>query len=198
MLETAEGPKFVGVTLDGRYVDLCAVDPKLPATLMDTLAEPEGLAAAAGALAHGLSRGPYVTGRVLAPLPRPGKVLCIGLNYRDHAKESGSPIPDQPVVFSKFSQAVIGPDDTIRLPAVSQEVDYEAELAVVIGRRVRNVTPAAAARYIFGYTASQDISDRTIQNAESQWARVVRFVVNCREGPAARSRSPGTRRRRPS
>lgn len=171
MLQTDAGPKLVGVTLDGRYVDLCAVDPQMPATLMATLAHPEGLAAAAGALGHGLSRGPYVTGRVLAPLHRPGKVLCIGLNYRDHANETGSPIPNQPIVFSKFSQAVIGPDDIIRLPAVSQEVDYEAELVVVIGKRAKHVRKEQAFQHVAGYTVGNDVSARDWQKGRpgGQW-----------------------------
>jgi 2-keto-4-pentenoate hydratase/2-oxohepta-3-ene-1,7-dioic acid hydratase in catechol pathway len=171
MLQTDAGAKLVGVALDGRYVDLCACDPKLPATLAETLAHPEGLAAAAGALAHGLSRGPYVTGRLLCPLPRPGKVLCIGLNYRDHAKESGSPIPDQPVVFSKFAQSVIGPDDIIKLPAVSKEVDYEAELVIVIGKRAKHVGKEQAFQYVAGYTAGNDVSARDWQKGRpgGQW-----------------------------
>lgn len=170
MLQTDAGAKFVGVTLDGRYVDLCACDPKLPATLAETLAHPEGIAAAAGALAHGLSRGPYVTGKVLAPL-RPGKVICIGLNYRDHAIEGGSPIPTEPVVFSKFAQAVIGPDDQIRLPAVSQQVDYEAELVVVIGKRAKHVRREQALQHVAGYTVGNDVSARDWQKGRpgGQW-----------------------------
>jgi 2-keto-4-pentenoate hydratase/2-oxohepta-3-ene-1,7-dioic acid hydratase in catechol pathway len=171
MLQTDAGPKLVGVTLDGRSVDLCAVDPKLPTTLAETLAHPEGLAAAAGALAHGLNRGPFVTGRVLCPLPRPGKVLCIGLNYRDHAIEGGSPIPTEPVVFSKFATSVIGPDDVIRLPAASQQVDYEAELVVVIGKTAKHVSREKALEHVAGYTVGNDVSARDWQKGRpgGQW-----------------------------
>ena len=89
-----------------------------------------------------------------APVPRPGKLICIGLNYRDHAAESKMPIPEKPVVFSKFSSAVIAPGEPVVLPATSKQVDYEAELAVVIGRRAKNVSADRAYDYVLGYTAS--------------------------------------------
>jgi 2-keto-4-pentenoate hydratase/2-oxohepta-3-ene-1,7-dioic acid hydratase in catechol pathway len=170
-LLTADGPKLVGATLDNRCVDLCAVDPQLPTTLKATLAHSEGLAAAAGALAHGLSRGPYVTGKLAAPIGEPGKVICIGLNYRDHAAESGSPIPTEPVVFSKFSQAVIGPEETIVLPRAAHEVDYEAELVVVIGQRGKNIPRDKAGQYVAGYTVGNDVSARDWQKGRpgGQW-----------------------------
>jgi 2-keto-4-pentenoate hydratase/2-oxohepta-3-ene-1,7-dioic acid hydratase in catechol pathway len=170
-LLTTDGPKFVGATLDDRYVDLCAVDPKLPATLKAALAHPEGLMAAAEALAHGMARGPFVTGKLTAPIGDPGKVLCIGLNYRDHALETGSAIPSEPVVFSKFSQAVVGPDDTIVLPKVAHEVDYEAELVVVIGKAGKNIPRAAAWQHVAGYTVGNDVSARDWQKGRpgGQW-----------------------------
>lgn len=106
-----------------------------------------------------------------APVPRPGKVICIGLNYRDHAAESGLPIPERPVVFSKFSTAVIAPGEPVVLPATSDQVDYEAELAVVIGRRAKNVSAKTAYDYVLGYTAFNDISARDFQFADGQWQR---------------------------
>lgn len=170
-LLTADGPKVVGASLDGRWVDLCAVDPQLPATLKGILAHPEGLMAAASALAHGLSKGPFVTGTLTAPLPDPSKVLCIGLNYRDHALESGSPIPSEPVVFSKFSQAVIGPEAAIILPRVAHQVDYEAELVVVIGKSGKNIRRESAWQYVAGYTVGNDVSARDWQKGRpgGQW-----------------------------
>src|SRR5215217_7667770 len=86
-----------------------------------------------------------------APVPRPGKIICIGLNYRDHAAESKMPIPEKPVVFSKFSTAVIAPGEPVVLPSASQQVDYEAELAVVIGRRAKHVRVDRAYDYVLGY-----------------------------------------------
>src|SRR5947209_1312471 len=91
-LLTDQGPRVVGVALDGRFVDLCAVDANLSKTMREILAAPEGLAAAAHALAAGMSKGPFVTGKLQAPVGNPDKVFCIGLNYRDHAIETNSPI----------------------------------------------------------------------------------------------------------
>jgi 2-keto-4-pentenoate hydratase/2-oxohepta-3-ene-1,7-dioic acid hydratase in catechol pathway len=109
--------------------------------------------------------------RLLAPVPRPGKVVCIGLNYRDHARESGMAIPERPVVFSKFSTSVIGPERPVVTPAISAQVDYEAELAVVIGRCARRVPKESALDHVLGYTNFNDVSARDLQFADSQWQR---------------------------
>jgi 2-keto-4-pentenoate hydratase/2-oxohepta-3-ene-1,7-dioic acid hydratase in catechol pathway len=106
-----------------------------------------------------------------APVPRPGKLICIGLNYRDHARESNMPLPDKPVVFSKFSSSVIAPGEPVVIPATSQKVDYEAELAVVIGRHAKNVKADRAYDYVLGYTAFNDVSARDFQFADGQWQR---------------------------
>ena len=106
-----------------------------------------------------------------APVPRPGKIICIGLNYRDHAAESKMPIPEKPVVFSKFSTAVIAPGEPVVLPSTSQQVDYEAELAVVIGRRAKHVSADRAYDYVLGYTAFNDVSARDFQFSDGQWQR---------------------------
>lgn len=109
--------------------------------------------------------------QIEAPVPRPGKIICIGLNYRDHAEESGMAIPSSPIVFSKFSTAVIGPESAIELPAESSEVDYEGELAVVVGRRAKGVSSSDAMDYVFGYTNFNDVSARDLQFADGQWQR---------------------------
>ena len=106
-----------------------------------------------------------------APVPRPGKLICIGLNYRDHAAESNMPIPKEPVVFSKFSTAVIAPGEPVVLPPTSTQVDYEAELAVVIGRRAKGVSAARALDCVLGYTCFNDVSARDFQFADGQWQR---------------------------
>ena len=106
-----------------------------------------------------------------APVPRPGKILCIGLNYRDHAAESNMKIPEKPVVFSKFSTCVIAPGEPVVLPSASQQVDYEAELAVVIGRRAKHVTADRAYDYVLGYTAFNDVTARDFQFGDGQWQR---------------------------
>ena len=107
----------------------------------------------------------------LAPVPRPGKLICIGLNYRDHAAESNMAIPERPVVFSKFATAVIAPGEAVVLPGTSKQVDYEAELAVVIGRRAKSVSANRALEYVLGYTAFNDVSARDFQFADGQWQR---------------------------
>ena len=106
-----------------------------------------------------------------APVPRPGKLICIGLNYRDHAKESNMALPEKPVVFSKFSSAVIAPGEPVVLPLTSQQVDYEAELAVVIGRYAKNVSRDRAYDYVLGYTAFNDVTARDFQFGDGQWQR---------------------------
>ncbi len=113
----------------------------------------------------------------------PSKVIAVGLNYADHARESGKPLPKEPLFWLKAPTSLVSDGSKIEVPFSSHRTDFEAELAVVIGRRVRNVTSAAAARYIFGYTASQDVSDRTIQESESQWARCKSFDTFTPLGP---------------
>ncbi|HZE73202.1 MAG TPA: fumarylacetoacetate hydrolase family protein [Pyrinomonadaceae bacterium] len=109
--------------------------------------------------------------QLLAPVPRPGKLICIGLNYRDHAAESNMKIPEKPVVFSKFTTSVIPAGQPVVLPQSSQQVDYEAELAVVIGRCGRNIKAEQAFDYVLGYTIVNDVSARDFQFADGQWQR---------------------------
>src|SRR5438477_12253260 len=107
--------------------------------------------------------------KTLTPVA-PSKIIAVGLNYADHARESGKPLPKEPLFWLKAPTSLIPDGGKVEIPFTAHRTDFEAELAIVIGRRMRNVTPAAAARYIFGYTAAQDISDRTIQQSECQWA----------------------------
>jgi 2-keto-4-pentenoate hydratase/2-oxohepta-3-ene-1,7-dioic acid hydratase in catechol pathway len=120
--------------------------------------------------------------RTLTPVA-PSKVVAVGLNYADHARESNKPLPKEPLFWIKATTSLLPDGGKIEIPFSNHRTDFEAELAIVIGRRVRNVTPAAAARYIFGYTASQDISDRTIQSSESQWTRAKSFDTFTPLGP---------------
>lgn len=106
-----------------------------------------------------------------APVPRPGKIICIGLNYRDHAVESGMAIPESPVIFSKFPTCAIGAGEPIMIPNGSTQSDYEAELAVVIGRRAKNVRRSEALQCVFGYMNFNDVSARDFQFADGQWQR---------------------------
>jgi 2-keto-4-pentenoate hydratase/2-oxohepta-3-ene-1,7-dioic acid hydratase in catechol pathway len=107
----------------------------------------------------------------LGPLFRPRNVLCIGLNYKDHAAEGGVPLPEKPVVFAKLTGCITGPGAPIALPPDTKEVDYEAELAVVIGRRCRGVSTSDALNYVAGYTCLNDVSARDFQRGDGQWVR---------------------------
>lgn len=173
-LRTPDGLIPVGVHDDGgtlRYIDLAAVDATLPRCLKAILDDEEGLVRAASAFEEGRKQGKVVEGRPAAPIPHPGKVLCIGLNYRDHAVETGAKIPTEPVVFSKFTTAVVGPEDEIVLPSVAKQVDYEAELVAVIGRRGRRIAAHEAFEYVAGFMCGNDVSARDWQKGRpgGQW-----------------------------
>ena len=121
--------------------------------------------------------------RLTAPIPRPPKIVCVGLNYRDHAAEAGLEIPDVPTIFSKFPTAVIGPDDPIVLPRVSTKPDYEAELAFVIGRGGRHIPGERWREHVFGYTCFNDVSARDFQMATTQWVIGKSFDTFAPMGP---------------
>jgi 2-keto-4-pentenoate hydratase/2-oxohepta-3-ene-1,7-dioic acid hydratase in catechol pathway len=125
---------------------------------------------------------PFKGVKTLTPVA-PSKIIAIGLNYADHAREQNKPLPKEPLFWFKATTSLLPDGGKIEVPYPQHRTDYEAELAIVIGRRVRNVTPAAASRYILGYTSAQDISDRTIQNSESQWARAKSFDTFTPLGP---------------
>ncbi|MFN7918592.1 MAG: fumarylacetoacetate hydrolase family protein [Bryobacteraceae bacterium] len=121
--------------------------------------------------------------KLLAPIPRPPKIICIGLNYRDHAIESNMQIPTTPTVFCKFPTAVIGPGDNIVLPKKSTQPDYEAEFAFVIGKGGRNIKGKDWKKHVFGYMNLNDVSARDIQLATSQWVMGKTFDTFCPMGP---------------
>ncbi|MCA9018575.1 MAG: fumarylacetoacetate hydrolase family protein, partial [Planctomycetaceae bacterium] len=133
------------------FFELSAFDESLPRSLKGILALEGGLERAKIAAEQAEQANQQIAGTLLAPIPSPGKVLCIGLNYRDHAEETGMPFPDEPVCFSKFSSSVTGSGQPIRIPSVAREVDYEAELVAVIGKTCRNVTETDAPGHIAGY-----------------------------------------------
>jgi 2,4-diketo-3-deoxy-L-fuconate hydrolase len=108
---------------------------------------------------------------LLAPVPRPGKIFGVGLNYRDHAEETGQPVPEEPILFAKFANAVIGPGEPIVVPAATRRPDYEAELGVVIGSTAREVSVGDALGHVAGYLCCNDVSARDLQTATSQWTR---------------------------
>jgi len=120
--------------------------------------------------------------RLLAPCV-PTKVVAIGLNYRDHASELGLAVPETPILFLKPPTAVIGPDDDIRFPAMSRQVDYEGELGIVIKDRVSRIAPAEARQHILGYTCANDVTARDLQKQDGQWTRAKGFDTFCPVGP---------------
>lgn len=120
--------------------------------------------------------------RTLVPV-QPSKVVAVGLNYADHARETNKPLPKEPLFWIKATTSLLPDGGKIEIPFPQHRTDYEAELAIVIGRRIRNVTATAAPRYILGYTAAQDISDRHIQASDGQWCRCKSFDTFTPLGP---------------
>ncbi|MBC8167387.1 MAG: fumarylacetoacetate hydrolase family protein [Bryobacteraceae bacterium] len=120
---------------------------------------------------------------LMAPIPRPPKLICVGLNYHDHAVESGLPIPTIPVIFNKFPNVVVGPGEPIVLPSVSEKPDYEVELAVVIGKGGRRIAAADSMKHVFGYTILNDVSARDYQMQTSQWLMGKTFDTFAPMGP---------------
>lgn len=119
----------------------------------------------------------------LLPPCSPGKIVAVGLNYRDHAEELGFPIPDEPVIFLKPATTITGPGGLIMYPESSTRVDYEAELGIVIRDRIRNIQPAEAGRHILGYTCANDVTARDLQKKDGQWTRAKSFDTFCPVGP---------------
>jgi 2-keto-4-pentenoate hydratase/2-oxohepta-3-ene-1,7-dioic acid hydratase in catechol pathway len=117
------------------------------------------------------------------PIERPGKIVCVGLNYRDHAEEQGAELPAAPLLFAKFPTALIGPGDPIVIPPLVTKCDYEAELGVVIGKRAQHVQVDDALDYIAGYVCANEVSARDIQFADGQWTRGKSFDTFGPVGP---------------
>jgi 2-keto-4-pentenoate hydratase/2-oxohepta-3-ene-1,7-dioic acid hydratase in catechol pathway len=179
-----DGDTEPGVLLDGRAIPIQGAGF---ASVLDVIAGGADAQAqvrrwiAGPTSSHGLD--PAVL-TFAAPIPRPPKLICIGLNYRDHAAESKLAIPEVPTMFAKFPTAVIGPGQPIVLPKNSTKPDYEAEFAVVIGRRGRHVAEDDWRDYVFGYTILNDVSARDFQMATSQWMIGKTFDTFAPFGPA--------------
>lgn len=174
--DAGSGPR-IGVIREGRIVDSGLEGP-----LKDHL---EGWSAIAARLAgldpaagHALA-----SVRLLAPVPRPGKIFAIGLNYADHIEESGMGTPERQVWFTKAQTSVTGPFDPVQVPRVSQAVDYEAEMVAVIGRRGKHIAREDAASHIFGYCVGNDVTERLWQHATPQWSLGKSFDTHAPLGP---------------
>jgi 2-keto-4-pentenoate hydratase/2-oxohepta-3-ene-1,7-dioic acid hydratase in catechol pathway len=185
-IETRTGPKTV-VVEGHHYIDLQSVNPLLPEGLRQILAS--GLLTLRAV--QEASRSPAAKkydlegAKLLPPLPDPPKIVCLGLNYADHAREGGAPVPKEPVLFSKYATALIGHGEPIVLPPVSTEVDYEAELVIVVGKSGRHLTADQAMGYVAGYTIGHDVSARDWQLKKDgkQWMVGKTFDTFAPTGP---------------
>ena len=180
---------MLGVQAGERWISAAALLDAGPST-MDELVRggPDAVDAlrAASDPARILADGAPLSGAaMLAPVGRPGKVVAIGRNYREHADEEGVDAPPAPLVFSKWPSSIVGPGADIRWdPALTAQVDYEAELAVVIGTEARRVPVAEALGYVLGYTCLDDVSARDLQFGDGQWTRGKSLDTFCPMGPA--------------
>jgi 2-keto-4-pentenoate hydratase/2-oxohepta-3-ene-1,7-dioic acid hydratase in catechol pathway len=174
------GEPWAGVVDDDRVIHLrAAADAagvSLPSEFVSILSEWRWREKVDLAVAHARESGVGTYDRAdltrRAPVTDPQKVICVGLNYRDHADEGGFEAPEEPVLFSKFPQSLVGADEAIEWdPELTSEVDYEAELVVVMGDRARNVEESDALEYVAGYTVGNDVSARDLQMSDEQWVR---------------------------
>jgi 2-keto-4-pentenoate hydratase/2-oxohepta-3-ene-1,7-dioic acid hydratase in catechol pathway len=193
--ETEHEERRLGVEKpdEGVVVDLKTVgaelDVGLPDRMSALLAEPRWRDKLDLLVAHAGDTGVGERDRdavqLLAPVGSPGKVVCVGLNYVEHVEEGGQERPENPVLFSKFPTAITGPESDVAWdPELTEEVDYEVELALVVGERARRVDPADATDHLAGYTVANDVSARDLQFADDQWVRGKSLDTFCPLGPA--------------
>ncbi len=167
-----DGPRLAGVNSSGALVDLNRTDRALPSSMRDFLAQPgEMHAAAQQAIDRGKALATTTEIRLLAPVPDAQKILCVGLNYADHAREVGIQPGDEPVIFNKLPTTLRGDGESIVLPGASDQVDYEAELVVVVGQGGKHLTREQAFDAVAGYTCGHDVSARDWQKGKPgrQW-----------------------------
>ncbi|WP_435009008.1 fumarylacetoacetate hydrolase family protein [Tundrisphaera lichenicola] len=182
---TDQGPRACG-EFEGSYVDLNYADSTLPSTVKGLLAlGPEGVERMKVALPRGGWKHDPAKCTLLAPVPDAAKIVCLGLNYRDHAAESGMEVPTEPILFSKYPTTLIGQGAEIVLPASSQEVDYEAELVIVVGRGGRHIERDRAMEHVGGYAVGNDVSARDWQLGKpgKQWMAGKTFDTFAPLGP---------------
>ncbi|XP_049713154.1 fumarylacetoacetate hydrolase domain-containing protein 2B isoform X1 [Elephas maximus indicus] len=183
-----EGPRL-GLELgkDRGVIDLNAFDSTLPKTMIEFLEQGEAtLSAARKALTASLPVLPWSEVTFLPPVTRPDKVVCVGMNYVDHCKEQNVPVPKEPIIFSKFASSIVGPYDEIVLPPKSQQVDWEVELAIIIGKAGKHIQATDAMAHVAGFTVAHDVSARDWQMGRNgnQWLLGKTFDTFCPLGPA--------------
>ena len=180
--DAGEGPR-IGLLTERGIVDLSRAAPGLPATMKELIAAWPHVDRDIAAFAKITPHRTLDSVRLLAPVPRPGKVMAIGLNYADHIKETGREMPTQQVWFAKLPTAVNAPYADIEIPAATSFVDYEAELVVVIGKAGRNIAAADAYDHVFGYCCGNDVTARDWQRGSPQWILGKSFDTHAPIGP---------------
>ncbi len=182
-IQTEYGPR-AAVQVGKFFVDIHGTDSSLPAKVREIIA-------GGAAIRRGIEQAiketkiaqyPAEQAKLLPPIPDPSKIVCLGLNYKAHAAEANFKLPQQPLIFLKPPSAVINPDDEIVLPT-DGKTEHEAELAIVIGRRAKDVSESEAGKYILGYTCFNDVSERVIQMGDVQWTRGKGFDTFAPTGP---------------
>ena len=183
--QSDNGPRAGVLTSDGIYDAWEVLDHPTRPSLRELIAEDRvaetGERIEAGTSVEALDPA---TVRIHPPIPDPDKIICIGLNYRKHAEETGQELPKAPIIFGKYRNALAADGETVTLPAASTKVDYEAEVAVVIGRRAKEVTVEDALEHVAGYTLVNDLSARDLQGLTSQWMAGKVFDGSAPCGPA--------------
>ena len=196
------GVPSIGVELNGGILDIPDAashfgrkyhvrGQSFPATMLDLLQWPSGIDVVRQIIERyeGTPEGerlmthPTNSVTLEAPILRPGKIVALGKNYLDHVEETGSDVPEFPVIFAKFPSSVIGPDDPIVMPKVSSKIDWEIELGIVIGKSCKDVTEDQSLDYIAGYTVVNDVSARDLQMNDGQWIRGKSLDTFCPMGP---------------
>lgn len=181
---TEGGRTRLGLLVGGGLIDIAAHAPDLPGEMAALIGAGAAARAPLDRLAARAPDWPLTAVRLRAPILKPGKILAIGMNYADHIKEMGRELPERQVWFNKLPNTVIGPGEAIPVPRVSAQVDYEAELVVVIGARCRHVAPGRVHEVVFGATCGNDVSVRDWQRATPQWLLGKSFDGHAPMGPA--------------
>jgi acylpyruvate hydrolase len=182
----AKDGEDVGVLDSGNVVPLRAIVPNAPRTMIGVIEAGEALKAdIAKKLGSSSAAGqPLESVELMVPIPKPGKFICLGLNYALHAKEGGNAVPDYPALFVRVDSSLVAPNAPVLVPRSSANLDYECELTIVIGKKGRNISEADALSYVYGYTIFNDVSVRDYQRKTTQWTAGKNFDGTGPVGPA--------------
>ncbi|MGU3575223.1 fumarylacetoacetate hydrolase family protein [Brucellaceae bacterium C25G] len=179
----SSGETHVGLLASGKVYDLKKLVQNAPSDMIDVIKAGSPLMEQAKNALKSAQGIALADVKVLSPIERPGKFICMGLNYLEHVKEGGRDIPEYPTLFLRVQTSLLPPDGEIILPKVSEKLDFEAELLVVIGKKAHNVSEAEALDYIYGYTAFNDGTLRDYQRRSTQWTAGKNFDATGPFGP---------------